>query len=125
MGQAFSTMWKVSLKEKSLQFIDTSDIGYFASQAFIHPDEYKNQGISLAGDDLTWAEAAEIYKKQTGKAMPTTFDFVAHGLIWAIGDVKAMFRWFYTTGYGADVQALRKKHPGLVDWVGYLKNNPF
>lgn len=121
MGKTFSTLWKTAVKEKPLQLIFVDDIGYFAAQAFIKPDEYKGQGIGLAGDELTWAQAAEIYKKNTGQDIPTTYEFIANLMLWAIADVGLMFRWFYTDGYRADIQALRKKHPSLLDWEGYLE----
>jgi hypothetical protein len=75
----------------------------------------------LAGDELTWAQAAEVYKKKTGREIPTTWEFIPNLMLWAIADVGLMFRWFYTDGFHADIQALRKKHPGLLDWARYLE----
>src|SRR5215470_19943441 len=121
MGKAFTTLWKVGLKEKRLQLVAISDIGHFAAQAFINPEEYNGQGIGLAGDDLSFAEASKIFKDKTGQNMPTTFDFVAHLLLWAIGDLGVMFKWFNTEGYGVDVQALRKRHPDLLSFGDWLE----
>jgi hypothetical protein len=125
MGKAFSTFWKVAVKEKPLQLIAVQDIGHFAAQAFIHPQAYKSQAISLAGDNISWAEAAEVYKKKTGQDMPLTYEFIAHAMLWAVGDMGIMFRWFYTDGFGADIPALRKRHPGLQDWKKYLEKTGF
>jgi len=121
MGKGFATTWKVALKEKRLQLIAVSDIGHFAAQAFIHPEEYKGQGIGLAGDDLSFAEASDIFKEKTGQKMPTTFALLAYGILWAIGDLGAMFKWLYASGYGADVEALRKRHPGLLSFGDWLE----
>ena len=115
------TMWKVALKEKRLQIIALNDIGHFAAQAFIHPEEYKGQGIGLAGDDLSFAELSKIFEDKTGRKMPTTFSFLAYGLMWAIGDLGAMFKWFYTDGYKVDIEGLRKRHPGLLSFGDWLE----
>jgi hypothetical protein len=32
-----------------------------------------------------------------------------------------MFKWFGTDGYGADIAALRKIHPGLLSFGQYLE----
>jgi len=121
MGKGFTTTWKVVLKEKRLQLIAISDIGYFAAQAFINPEEYNGQGIGLAGDDLSFAEASKIFKDKTGQNMPTTFDFLAHLMLWLIGDLGAMFKWFNTDGYAVDIQSLRKRHPGLLSFGDWLE----
>ena len=115
-------MWKVGLKEKRLQLIALCDIGHFAAQAFINPEEYKGQGIGLAGDELSYAELSKIFNDKTGQRLPTTFNFVAHIITWAIGDVGEMFKWFNNTdGYGVDIQALRKRHPGLLSFGDWLE----
>jgi NmrA-like family len=121
MGKGFATVWKVGLKEKRLQLIAVSDIGYFAAQAFISPEEYKGQGISLAGDDLSFREASNVFKDKTGQEMPTTFEFLAHVMLWAIGHLGTMIKWFYTDGYGVDIQGLRKRNPGLLSFGDWLE----
>lgn len=119
-GKIFPTAWQ-QLGGKRLQVIASSDIGWFAAQAFLNEREWKNREISLAGDELTYAEANAAFKKATGKSMPTTFGFVASGLLWAVKDMGLMFKWFQTDGYEADVSELRKINPKLMsfeEWVG-------
>jgi NmrA-like family len=120
MGKGFATMWKVAVKEKPLQVISVKDIGYFAAQAFINPSANNSRGISLAGDSLTFEQMAKVFKEKTGEDVPTTYEFLAHGMLWAIGDVGTMFRWFYTDGYGSDIQMLRKEYPELLDFGDWL-----
>lgn len=122
-AKVFATAWKAVLKDRPLQLVAVKDIGHFAAQAFLHPDEYKGQAIGLAGDELTFAQAAEVYKKRTGKSIPLTFEFVAHAVLYAVSDLGAMYRWFYTDGYHVDIQALRKRHPGLQDLAKYLEES--
>ncbi|KAF2431368.1 nucleoside-diphosphate-sugar epimerase family protein [Tothia fuscella] len=120
MGKGFATMWSVAVKEKPLQLIATADIGHLAGEAFIKPDEYAGKAISLAGDELTFEEANKVFQQKVGYEMPQTFGFLASGMLWAIKEVGIMFRWFYTDGYGADIQGLKKTHPELLSFGNWL-----
>ncbi|KAL2865377.1 uncharacterized protein BJX67DRAFT_358758 [Aspergillus lucknowensis] len=121
IGKAFATSWKVALRGRPLQVIAVSDIGFFGARAFLNPEEYKGRGISLAGDELSFEDMARIFKSKTGTDVPVTFDFVARFLMWMVADFGAMFRWFHDEGYKADIQALRKVHPGLKDFRLWLE----
>ncbi|OCK82065.1 NmrA-like family protein [Lepidopterella palustris CBS 459.81] len=121
MGKIFATTWKASLGDKPLQCIATSDIGWFSAQAFMKPELYNRKSISLAGCDLTFAQANEIFKEKVGKDLPTTFGFVSSALLWAVKEVGVMFKWFKEEGYGADIADLKKMHPGLLDLGEWLE----
>lgn len=120
-GKVFATAWKVAVKEKPLQLIAVHDIGFFGAQAFLHPEQYKDKGLSLAGDELTFDEMSKIFDAKTGQRVPLTFGFVARTLLWMKKDLGYMFQWFYDSGYGADVGALKKLHPGLKDFSSWLE----
>jgi hypothetical protein len=121
MGKCFATMWSIAVKEKPLQLIATADIGHFGAQAFINPNEYAGKSISLAGDSLSFEEANEVFKSKIGTDMPITYGFIGSAIMWGIADVGKMFQWFYTDGYGVDVPALKKKHPGLMSFAEWLE----
>ena len=121
-GKGFTAAWRVSLHGKPLQLISTQDVGWFGAQALINSTsaEYANTDIALAGDSLTYDQAAEIFQQKTGQPLPTTYDTVACIFLWAVKEIGVMFRWFGTDGFGADVPALRKLHPGMLtfgDWL--------
>ena len=78
--------------------------------------EYKNRGITLAGDELTFEEADNIFAKRTGQRIPVTYGFLASFALWAIKDIGLMFRFFKAEGFGADIGALRKMGEGLQDF---------
>lgn len=117
-----SACWRVSLKGKPLQLVSTKDVGWFAAQAFINPTakQYANADLAIAGDSLTYEQAMDIFKQQAGQFMPTTYDTTAKIFLWANKDMGLMFKWFSTAGFDAEIQALRKLHPGMLsfqDWV--------
>ncbi|OTA61549.1 NAD(P)-binding protein [Hypoxylon sp. EC38] len=120
-GKVFATSWKINLKkDQKLQLIATSDIGFFAAEAFMKPEEYKNKKISLAGDELTYDEFAAIFKEKTGEDLPTTYHFIASIINWMVKELGYMFRWFRNVGYGADIASLRKINPDLKDFRKWL-----
>ncbi|KAE8140078.1 nucleoside-diphosphate-sugar epimerase family protein [Aspergillus pseudotamarii] len=121
LGSVFATSWKIALRGKPLQLISVTDIGFFGAQAFLYPHEYKNRPLSLAGDELTYDEMARIFKRVTGEDCPLTNGFLARLLMWAFKELGVMFRWFYDSGYKADIPALRRVHPGLKNFEAWLE----
>ncbi|KAF7596883.1 hypothetical protein BBP40_011928 [Aspergillus hancockii] len=122
-GKLTNTCWKVALKDKPLQLIAVSDIGFFGAQAFLKPEEYKGRFISLAGDEMTFEEMERLYKGRTGQDLPLTYGLFARCLMWMVDDIGRMYRWFYQTGFNADIQTLKKIHPGLKDFATWLEED--
>ncbi|KAJ9272187.1 hypothetical protein DTO212C5_1692 [Paecilomyces variotii] len=120
-GKAFATSWQVSLKDKPLQLVATSDIGYFAADAFLKPEEYKGKGVSLAGDELTYDEMAHIFQEKTGQPVPTTFRFLCSIFLASMKDFGYMFKWFHDEGYKANIPKLRETYPELKDFGSWLE----
>jgi len=121
MGKGFATFCKVGLQGKKLQFVAVRDIGVFAAKAFLNPEEYSGKALSLAGDELNFDEINELFKRKTGADVPTTFEILARGMLWGIADLGIMFNWFHSDGYGADIEELKKIHPGLLDLDQWLE----
>ena len=124
MGKIFASWIKTGLKpSKPLAFIATSDIGYFAGQAFLQPEnsDYKNKAISLAGDELTFEQLKQVFKEKIGYEIPTTFDFVAILIRWMIKEMRLMFKWFDEEGFVVDIPKLREMNPGLKDFGTWLE----
>lgn len=122
-GKVFTTAWQMSLKGKPLQLVATSDIGFFAAAAFMNPEASKNHAFSLAGDELTFDQMSEIFKKSTGKNVPTTFSIPVWLMMAGVKELGVMFKWFHDEGYGADIPALKKLDPGLKTFGDWLKED--
>ncbi|KAF9888630.1 hypothetical protein FE257_008562 [Aspergillus nanangensis] len=123
LGKVTITAWDMYLKGKPLQAIATSDIGYFAASAFLHEDRFRNQCISLAGEELTFETLAKKFKSKTGKSVPTTYRVFIYIIMWMSKEFSTMFQWFHDRGYGADIEQLRKLHPGLKDFDKWLEED--
>ncbi|KAI9830398.1 MAG: hypothetical protein M1826_004821 [Phylliscum demangeonii] len=124
IGKVIGTAWKVSMSPTTpLASIATSDIGFFATQAFLHPDDatYHNAALSLAGDNLSFNQTDAVFQRVLGHGIPTTFGICVKALLRFMGDLSIMYKWFDDVGYDVDIPALRKLHPGLLSWEDWLK----
>jgi uncharacterized protein YbjT (DUF2867 family) len=107
---------------KSLQLIAAEDIGAFVALAFENPATYQGQTIELAGDELTESQIADTLAKVIGRpvkiqprAMPEGAEPTAEQI--------AMFQFFNGEGYDADIAALRRIYPNLLDFEQFLRKN--
>ncbi|WVW79638.1 hypothetical protein I302_101607 [Kwoniella bestiolae CBS 10118] len=124
----FMTAYRDILRNKKCQWISTVDIGVFVSKAFLTPEEYYGRAISLAGDEFTFEELDEKFRKVTGKGVPVTFGVLGKTLGLAARDYQLMLECFRDDGYGADIEECRRIHPGMMgveEWLrersGYTK----
>ncbi|KAH8885460.1 NAD(P)-binding protein [Thozetella sp. PMI_491] len=122
-GRGFARMWE-QMGAKKLQFVSTDDIGWFAAQAFLRPEDHTNVALTLAGDELTQDEAGRIFQQVTGLQMPMAPCPVASAVKFILkGTVGDMFRWFEHEGYGGDVNACRAVYPAMKDFRAWLEEN--
>jgi hypothetical protein len=117
-------MW-ANMGDKPLQLVGVRDIGIFARDAFASPDaeQFKNSAISLAGDELTQAQANEIFWKVFGRPMPMAYSFVGTLLQRMVPEVGVMFKWFVEHGYGADLHQLRLINGNMRNFEDYLRED--
>ncbi len=103
-----------------MQFISAADIGWFGAQSFIKPDEYSGKSISLAGDELNFAQANDIFKEKLGYEIPRTLSILGWAVRAMVKDMRLMFAWFKSEGFAADIPALKRTHPELMDFRTWL-----
>ena len=117
-------MWRLSGEDSKMQFISTRDIGKVAAEAFLNASsaEYKNASISLAGDEYTPRQAASIFKEVTGQEIPSTYPLLGRILKWLLTEqLGIMLDWIASTGFGTDIEAVRKRYPYLKDFRAWLE----
>ncbi|KAK2053793.1 NmrA-like family protein [Colletotrichum caudatum] len=122
-GKIFAAMWSTLPADQNLQLVSVRDIGLFAAKAIENPEKWDRRAVSLAGDDITYAKAREVFEKVVGGDMPQTYTFIGQGMLWAISDMGKMFEFFKSEGYGADIQALKEEEPRLQNFEAWLKES--
>lgn len=120
----FTALWASALKpETKLQLVSVHDIGTFAASAFASPEKWSGKAVGLAGDELTLTEAQERFKATTGKDLPQAWTIVGSAMLWAVGEIGAMFAFFEREGYGADIAALKKEEKSLQNFESWLRES--
>ena len=125
-GAVFAGILRYNLpRGYKLGFI-SDDIGWFAAQAFLQPEvaEYRNAGVVLAGDKLSFGDVKRIYEEKMGGKLPLPvggrlFPFLVTGLY--VKELGELFRYFSWQEYEVDIVALRKLYPGLKDFAAWLE----
>ncbi|MFQ6395631.1 NmrA/HSCARG family protein [Nocardia sp. KC 131] len=103
-----------------VQLIAGTDIGVFAARAFTHPDEYIGAAVELAGDELTMTEITEAMSRSLGQ--PIEYRAIPReALLDKDPDALAGYRFANQGGgWNADIVALRRCHPELLDFTTWL-----
>ncbi|EFY86048.1 hypothetical protein J3459_016416 [Metarhizium acridum] len=125
IGKLFATAWRDAIKSRPLQLISTDDIGTFAALSFLEPERFAGKSISLAGDELSYAQVEKVFTEKTGAPPPTTFGFIAWLVLRLSVELRTMFNFFDAEGYGADIAAVREMNPDVKDFGRWLEGSAF
>jgi uncharacterized protein YbjT (DUF2867 family) len=95
---------------KTLQSVAVDDIGAFAALAFSKPRDFLGKTVELSGDELTEAQVAATLARVIGRDVKLAAPQAAGE---PAPEMKAMWVFFSSQGYDADIPALRKLYPPL------------
>ncbi|KAK4101208.1 NAD(P)-binding protein [Parathielavia hyrcaniae] len=124
LGSVFTAMWAAALSpDTKLQLVGVNDIGIFAAKALSEPAKWSGRTLSLAGDELTLAEAREKFEKVMGKPLPQAWTILGRAAMWGMKELGDMFAWFEKEGFGADIAACKKEVPSMQDLEAWLKES--
>jgi uncharacterized protein YbjT (DUF2867 family) len=123
-GKVLATVIRDIITSRPLQLVATEDVGIFAAEAFIHPEIYAGRAISLAGDSVTFEQLDVLFRRKTGKPVPTTWSLIAKFAMWMSTGLGIMMRHFDNEGFDADIEEARKLHPGLMDLGDWIDRSP-
>jgi uncharacterized protein YbjT (DUF2867 family) len=105
--------------DTKLQMIAVRDIGIFAALAFEGHDSVAGRAIEIGGDAPTMAEVARAFGEATGRPVryvrQPMAEVEAHN-----AELATMYRWFESSGYQADIAALRRLVPALTTLPTWL-----
>lgn len=103
----------------ALQMITPDDIGGIAADAFDAPADYLGRSIEIAGDELTGPQMADVFARVAGRPVRFATQPIEQVRVHS-EEMAAMFDWFNTVGFRADLPALRDQHGDLTtldDWA--------
>src|SRR3712207_6050139 len=96
---------------RPLQQIALSDIAAFTGVVLEHREEFVDQRVDIASDEISGEEVTEILTRVTGREIHYVEVPLAQ-VRQAMGEDGArMFEWFDQVGYSADIETLRREHP--------------
>ncbi len=103
-----------------LQMIAVDDVAAITGIVFAQPGKYIGKAFDIAGDELTFPDAAlalSVAIDEPVKYTQVPWDTVrAHG-----EDFYLMYDWFERRGYDVDIENVRKMHPELLDFRAWAR----
>lgn len=112
----FMTLLRSVLRQKPLQLVAVEDIGKWAALAFAKPQDFMGKAVEIAGDELTYQQMQQAYKKVTGRPQAS---MRVPGFLLGYGG--KMFMWFRDAGYKADLGHCRQVVPGMLTFEDWLR----
>ena len=103
-----------------VQMIAVDDIAAIVAIVFARPEKYIGKAFDIAGDELTFPEAAGALSAAIGRSVRYV-QTPWQALRDRSEDLYLMYQWFERTGYSADIAAVRQMHPGLLDFEAWLQ----
>ncbi|GAA6024289.1 hypothetical protein JCM11491_006496 [Sporobolomyces phaffii] len=116
-------LFDAALKGRPLQMVSCDDIGHFAAQALLNPEQYAGRTIDLAGDELTMEQARQAYARVSGKSNWGVWKAYIPGvaLLALPYDLRMMFYWFHNQGYSVNIPTVKSEHPALLTFEDWLR----
>jgi uncharacterized protein YbjT (DUF2867 family) len=99
----------------TIQHIALSDIGAFAALAFKNPERLIGKAIELAGDELTVEQVITAISRAVGHPLTIAREVAKAGVAAKGSNQLASF-----SGWDADIPALRKEYPSLMNFDTWL-----
>ncbi|KXH57001.1 nucleoside-diphosphate-sugar epimerase [Colletotrichum salicis] len=126
MGSVMGGLWATMPPGgRKMQLVSARDIGLFAARALTEGPEggWGGRALGLAGDEIGFDEAGEVFERVVGQKMPRTWGVVGRAVRWAFEDAGRSMEWFEEEGYRADVKMLKRMEPRLQSWETWLRES--
>jgi uncharacterized protein YbjT (DUF2867 family) len=104
----------------TLQMISTVDIGWFVANAFLHPEQFLNKTLDIAGDEVTYPQILDAYRK-VFNAEPKKSNVMKFMVMNMMPEIKKMMNWYREPRFKADINQLRTIHPSLTRIEDYFR----
>ena len=109
-GRLCMTAWRDNMNGKRLQVVVAKDLGRWAVEAFLRPEQanIRNSALSVTSDELTFKEVDQIFREETGAPVGTAYAWPTKLMVWAITDLRTMFAFIEERDYGAELEKLKR-----------------
>lgn len=105
--------------ETGVQMIAVYDIGVFATLALNNPDTYVGRELEIAGDELSFAQIAQVLQKVFGR--PVSYQMGSPEQEQQLEGARKATAFFAREGYKANIASLRLVHPQLLSFEAWLR----
>jgi uncharacterized protein YbjT (DUF2867 family) len=103
-----------------IQMIAVDDIAAIVGLVFAQPDHYIGKAVDVAGDELTFPDAATALSAAAGEQV--NYVQIPWEAVREQGeDLYLMFHWLQHKGYRVKIGDVRKIHPELLDLGAWLQ----
>jgi uncharacterized protein YbjT (DUF2867 family) len=120
LGVSHGTLAIAIKPDVAMYMIAVGDIGAFTTLAFDSPDEYLGKTIEIAGDALTPPQLAAAVSHAIGCSIPYV-QIPIETIRLQSAEFARVCDFVNEGNYRTDIPALRKLHPGLMDFDGWLR----
>ncbi|KIY67245.1 temperature associated repressor [Cylindrobasidium torrendii FP15055 ss-10] len=116
-------MFSTVLGKKTIQLVAVQDVGYFAVESLLKPEDFAGKEISIAGDEVTVAQLAEAYGKvhYNGRSKASVAWVPSIALNLMPDMTNKMFKFLAAHGFHVDIPKLKTEHPGLLSFEDWLR----
>jgi uncharacterized protein YbjT (DUF2867 family) len=120
-GQMMAGLFSTMPADKKMQLVSVHDIGQFAARALVAPEKWKSRAVGIAGDELTFSEANEVFRRVMQYDMPRNWRLMSWGIRWGVDDARKSMQWFEDVGFGVDINALRAEGYRVQDFEMWIR----
>ncbi len=112
-------------RETVQQYVSMHDIGVIGAQILTHPQQFQNQVLTVASDQMTMGELATAFEETLNRKvkyqkLPGLITRLAMGK-----DLTKMFKWMDQNEFtfAENISALKEQFPELADVRTWIKEN--
>ena len=106
-GRMMAGLWATMPAERKMQLVSVKDIGVVAASVLTDVKRWTGRAVGIAGDDLTFREADEVFQRLLAQDMPRIWGIPSRALRWAIEDARTSMDWFEKEGFKVDMKILK------------------
>ncbi|KAJ4344871.1 uncharacterized protein N0V89_012615 [Didymosphaeria variabile] len=122
-GKMMTGLWATMPTDKKMQLVSVKDIGIVAANVLTDMERWKERAVGIAGDELTFSQADDIFHKVRGYKMPRIWDMPSRAIRWGVDDAGKSMDWFEKEGFKVDMNVLKAEGFEVQDFKQWLRSS--